>query len=169
MKHFRLWIAVNACLVVALPLAAGAQDFSLDHSSLDFGPVTVGSTAVLSLTLTGTMNSPLIATDIGFLEAGSNPDGVFSIVDISSPAPFYSLPAILAAGQSIVTQVSFAPTSLGSYSGYFTIESNHHAFPDFDVPLSGEGVPMVPVPPALCLVVYGLASVAAGRGVLRKN
>ena len=169
MKNFRLWIAVNACLVVALPLAARAQDFTLDHSSLDFGPVTVGDSASLSLTLTSTMVETLIVTNIYFKDSAADAGGAFSIVNHSFPVPWDSFPVVFDVGDSIVTQVSFIPPSVGSYSGYFTIESNHHLYSEFDVPVSGEGVPLVPVPPALCLVIYGLASVGAGKRILRRS
>lgn len=169
MKHFRLWIAVNACLVVTLPLAASAQDFSLDHSSLDFGPVAVGDTALLSLTLTSTGGGPLIATNYYFEDSAADAGGAFSIVGHSFPAPFSTFPVVLDIGESMVTQVSFTPPSVGLYSGYFTIESSHHAIPEFEVPLSGQGVSVVPVPPALCLVLYGLASVGAGKRMLRRG
>src|SRR6202040_1503436 len=66
-----------------------------------------------------------------------------TISQAMTPAPYsmsgLSLPATLAAGQSVTFSVTFAPTTGGSASGNLSITSNA-SNPSLGIPLSGSGV-----------------------------
>jgi len=113
----------------------GIPDIAVSPTSHDYGDVLVGSSASQTFVVSngGTADLVVSATTL----TGANPVE-FSIV--SGGAPFTLAPG---ATQDVV--VSFNPTSTGAKSATLSIESNDPDENPFDVPLSGNGVP-VPVP-----------------------
>jgi hypothetical protein len=106
-----------------------APSLSASPTSFSFGSINTGSTATNTLTLTnnGTVSvtvSSVTATGAAFTVTG------------------FTLPATLAAGQSVAGTVSFKPTAAGSATGSVAVSSN--ASP-LNIPLSGSGVAVAPV------------------------
>jgi hypothetical protein len=113
---------------LAVPLSgAGLAPGSLTATatSLSFGNVQVGNTQTLSETLTNSGGSSV------------------TITAATIPAPYsmsgMSLPATLAAGQTISFNVTFTPTTGGSANGNLSITSNA-SNPNLSIPVSGIGV-----------------------------
>jgi len=144
---------------VTIPLNGSASNapapspvVAVTPGSLDFGPVTVGQTKDLQLTVSNRGNAGLTVSSI----SSSNP--VFSV---SSAAAFS-----VAAGATQTITARFAPTTAGAQSGTFTIASNDTAKPTLSVSLSGTGTSSGPAPaPAIDVTPTTLdfASVATGQ------
>lgn len=84
---------------------------SLSSSSLSFGSVDVGGSTALSTTLTNTGGSSATVSSVSIAGGGFTDSGVSS-------------GQIIAAGQGITVNVTFAPAATGSVSGSLTIASN---------------------------------------------
>ncbi len=126
-------------------------DIDVQPTALDFGTVTVGSTADRTLTVRNVGSAPLTVTRMTL----DNPR--FTIV---SPAtPF----TVNAGGQQTVT-VRFAPTSAGPQSGTLRIESNDPDEATVSVSVTGQGVAAPPPPSGRTLSVPN-ASGEPGRTV----
>ena len=93
--------------------------------SLNFGSVNTGATSTQSVKITNTGNASASISQVG--EAGSG----FSNSGITTP---YTL----AAGASVTITVTFAPTSVTTYSGTITLTSNA-SNSQLAIPLSGTG------------------------------
>jgi hypothetical protein len=113
---------------LAVPLAGtGVTPGSLtaNATSLSFGSVQVGNSQTRSETLTNSGGSSV------------------TITAATIPAPYsmsgMSLPATLAAGQTISFNVTFTPTTGGSANGNLSITSNA-SNPNLSIPVSGIGV-----------------------------
>jgi hypothetical protein len=118
-------------------------------SGLKFGTVPVGQseTQLTVLTNTGTTSATLSAIDVG--------DPAFSVSDLN-------LPTVLAAGQKIALNVTFAPTANGRIrsTATFTIKGSNS---NLQLPLAGAGVTrsyVIATPPRL-----SFGHVAAGATV----
>jgi hypothetical protein len=123
-------------LVLTIPLsgtgtvvAAGALGSS--PASLSFGNVTVGSSPIISETLTNTGGSTITISQIGISGIG------FSRT--------ITAPVILTAGQNVIFNVAFTPTAAGNVNGSVTIVSNA-SNPTLTIPLQGTGT--IPPPPS---------------------
>jgi hypothetical protein len=129
--------------------AALTQQLSASASSLSFGNVNVGSSASQTLTMT---NSGTGSVSISQMTAAGT--GYTSVSGVT-------LPMSLAAGQTVSTKVTFAPTAMGSNSGSVSVVSSATNSPS-TVALSGSGTagtqPMISVVP----VSVGFGSVSVG-------
>jgi hypothetical protein len=98
---------------------------SASPTSLNFGTITPGTSAMQSVTLTNTGNSSVSLSQISASGAGFSDSG-------------FAMPLTLAAGQSTSLNATFAPTTSGSFSGRVTVTSNAANSP-LAVTLSGSG------------------------------
>jgi hypothetical protein len=105
--------------------AAPAGTLNVVPSSLSFGSITVGSSSSQTLTVTASTASVTISqanvTGAGFTVSG------------------LTLPATLAAGQSLSFTVNFAPTAAGSVTGSLALLSNASNTPA-NITMAGTGV-----------------------------
>jgi hypothetical protein len=108
-----------------LTVTSSPSTLSLSSSSLSFGSVDVGSSKTLSTTLTDSGASSVTVSSVSLSGAGFNDGGVSS-------------GQILAAGQAITVNVTFAPAATGSVSGSLTIASNASNSPT-KISFSGTG------------------------------
>ena len=118
--------ASNSTLTIPISgtgLTAGI--LSAAPSSLNFGNVTVGQNQSLSSTVTNTGGSSVTISQVATTGTG------FTSTAISTPMT-------LAAGQSVVINVKFAPSTSGSASGNVTVTSNA-SNPTMTIALSGTG------------------------------
>jgi|GEM_PF-686189 len=112
--------------------APSAQpDIDVQPTALDFGTVTVGSTADRTLTVRNVGSAPLTVTGMTL----DNPR--FTIVSPSTPF------TVNAGGQQTVT-VRFAPTSTGPQSGTLRIQSDDPDEATVSVSVTGQGVAQPP-------------------------
>jgi archaellum component FlaF (FlaF/FlaG flagellin family) len=102
---------------------------SASPSALNFGSITTGASATQSVTLTNTGNSSVSLSQISVSGAGFSDTG-------------FALPLTLAAGQSASFSATFAPITIGSFTGGVTITSNAANSP-LAVSLSGSGTATV--------------------------
>ena len=120
-----------------LTVNAGTGQLTTNASNpVDFGSVTVGTSATVSVLLTNSGNS--LATISNTNVSGS----VFNA---------YGAPAglTLAPGQSATLNLTYTPTSITPVTGSVTVSSNATNSP-LNIPLSGSGVMFVP-PPSVVL------------------
>jgi len=104
---------LNSPLVVALAgtgVSPVAQ-LAASPASLSFGSITTGTSGTHSVTLANTGNSSVSVSQISISAAGFSATG-------------FALPLTLAAGQSTSFNITFAPTTSGSFSGSVTVTSN---------------------------------------------
>jgi subtilisin family serine protease len=122
--------------VAAALHVTGAPDIAAAPAALDFDSLFVGATTEDTLLVTNPGTDSLIVT----------------MVEVINPA-FTAAGAgfTMAAGQSRMLQVGFAPTSPGAHQGAVVFHCNDPDEPDFSVPLAGFGVPApeVSVSPSL--------------------
>jgi hypothetical protein len=119
--------ASNSPSVVALSGAGVAPGLSLTVNPLNvnFGNVSVGSTASRSVTLTNTGNSNLMISHTALTGANLSLSG--------------GSPVTLSPSQSITLTVQYSPTSAASTAGSLAIVSNANGAPSA-IPISGNGV-----------------------------
>jgi predicted phage tail protein len=118
--------ASNPQLNIALSGSESAPgQLTLSPANLSFGSVTTGSKASLSGTLSATGSSVTISS-------GTSSSGEFLLGGVS-------LPATLAAGQSLPFTVTFSPQTSGSVSASLSFASNAANSPATES-LSGSGV-----------------------------
>src|ERR1019366_2247277 len=106
--------------------AVTAGDLSANPTSLAFGNVQVGSHANLSETVTNTGGSTVTISSASVGNAAYSINGL-------------TLPASVAAGQSIAFTVKFAPSAAGAASGNLSLVSDAANSP-LTIPLSGTAV-----------------------------
>lgn len=124
----------QATFTVTATVTAAQPDIDVQPTSLDFGSVTIGSTADRMLTVRNVGGAPLTVTELSV----NNPR--FTIV--SPSVPF----TVNAGGQQVVS-VRFAPTATGSQSGTLRIGSNDPDEGTVSVSLIGHGVAAPPSTP----------------------
>ena len=126
-----------------------AQDINVTPTTLDFGPVNVGTTKDLDITV---QNLGVADLTVGTVTAPSPP---FSVVSDGCTGQ------TVAPGASCVVTVRFAPTAEGTFTDTMVINSDDPDEPAVQVDLSGQGVnPDIYVdPPA---VDFGIVGVGAG-------
>jgi len=107
-------------------IPAGAARLVVQPSSLDFGDVTVGTSASLPATLSAADGSVTISAD------------QFTNSEFSLPR--FNLPLTLAVGQSAQVTVEFTPNVSGTSRGKLVLYSDAINSPKRE-PLSGNGVP----------------------------
>jgi Abnormal spindle-like microcephaly-assoc'd, ASPM-SPD-2-Hydin len=122
--------AANSPLIIPLSgTAVTPGDLSANPTSLAFGNVQVGSNASLSETVKNTGGSTVT------ISSASVGNAAYSISGLT-------LPASVAAGQSIAFTVKFAPSATGTASGNLSLVSDAANSP-LTIPLSGTGVTAV--------------------------
>ncbi|MFN8036326.1 MAG: choice-of-anchor D domain-containing protein [Acidimicrobiia bacterium] len=109
---------------------APAPVLSVSPGSLAFGSVVVGSSKVLPVTIANTGNAPLT------MGTSTGPSAPFSATGLPANG------TVIAAGASLLVNVTFAPTATTSSSGSLSIASNGG---NASVSLSGTGT-AVPTP-----------------------
>ncbi|MGA8893611.1 MAG: choice-of-anchor D domain-containing protein [Anaeromyxobacteraceae bacterium] len=105
-----------------------APAIALSPGSLDFGAVTVGSSATLPAQVQDTGTAPLTVSAITPC-AGTSAEFTWS-----PPAPF-----TVAAGGSTTLSVSYAPTAASADSGCLTLASDDPARPTVNLTVAGNG------------------------------
>ncbi len=136
MKHTGVTILAMAA-ILAVPLAADAQDAQIVPDSLDFGQVCVGDSVVLPFQVRSI--DPEFSLTVDEIYITEDPSGSFEIT-LTEPAV---LPADLDLGESMLVEVTYVPMTAGTHSGTVTVRSNDHDDPVIDVPLTGEGASAV--------------------------
>jgi hypothetical protein len=130
-----------------------AGQLTASASNLNYGNITVGSSSLLSVTLTNKGTSSVAISNVTLSGAG------LSIVGVSSGL-------ILAAGNSAVLNVTFAPSSSGTLNGSVTIGSNA-TNPTVTISLSGIAVQQASH--SVTLLLAANSSNVAGLNVLRSS
>jgi VWFA-related protein len=105
-------------------------DLQLSKSSYNFGDVTLGNTATLSVIINNTGTGNVVITELTLS------DNTNFAIDSSECG---SGPYTIAAGMSCSIIVTFSPKDEGSYSEMLTITSNDADTPAAAVTLTGEG------------------------------
>jgi hypothetical protein len=119
--------AANSPLTIPLSgTGVTAGSLSANPTSLAFGSVQIGSHASLSETVKNSGGSTVT------ISSASVGNAAYSISGLT-------LPASVAAGQSITFTVKFAPSAAGSASSNLSLVSNAANSP-FTIPLSGTGI-----------------------------
>jgi len=111
--------------VQGVGVAAGKAQLGVTPASLDFGSVTVGSSANLAITLSAT-GAPVTISSV------QSSSTEFSL-------PGLVLPLTVAVGQNVQVTVQFAPNASGTASGQLTLSSNADNSPN-TVSVTGMGV-----------------------------
>ncbi len=109
-------------------VAQAVPAVALSPTSLDFGTVTVGSSASRTASIQNTGTGPLSVTDIS-LCSGTSPEFTWSP----------SAPLTVAAGQSATLTVTYRPTEAGADTGCVAIASNDPAKPTANLQVNGAG------------------------------
>ena len=104
-----------------------SSGLTLSNGSLDFGNVVVGGNKTLTVTVINNTSSGVTLVSAAVSKA-----------EFSLTSP--SMPATIAAGQSLPLSISFTPSSTGSASAKITIETDSPT-PEIVLPLSANGVP----------------------------
>ena len=117
---------VLASIAVSGSGGTPTRTLQMSASSLNFGNETVGQSNTLGVTLTNTGNSSLTVSQVTASGSG------FSVLSGVSGAT-------LAAGQTAVLKVDFAPKAAGSVTGTVTVTSNASNSPG-SLKVSGTGV-----------------------------
>jgi hypothetical protein len=107
--------------------AAASPQLTLSVSTLNFGSVTVNSSAKASVTLTSSGTSAVTVNSASIAGAG------FTIVA-------GTLPVTLSPNQSVTLQLQFLPTVAGAAAGQLTISSNSTSGSTATVALAGTGI-----------------------------
>jgi hypothetical protein len=126
-----LLLALCGCGGVVINAAASAQ-LSLSANMLEFGNVTLNSSATKTLTITSSGNAPLTVSSVTVNGAEFAMSGT-------------SFPATLEVGQAMTLQVSFAPVTASAAKGTITIAANSATQSTTTVTLTGNGI-MSPSP-----------------------
>jgi hypothetical protein len=121
--------STNPTTVVALAgtgTTASTPTLTVNPASLNFGNVTVGSSATQAVILTSTGTAPVQVNATAIDGTGFTVSGA-------------SFPATLNPKQSVTLIVQFKPTASGAVSGRLTINSNSSTSPTTAVALAGTG------------------------------
>ncbi len=134
------------------PEVVQAPEIVVSPLTLDFGAVLVGSTGVLQFTVQNTGTAALtgsISTPLGYTVSQVIAKGVSSAPERSAVPSGKSAPALetqrntltlsVPAGQSVVYNLSFAPTLAQAYPGNVTISSNDADEPTVNIAITGSG------------------------------
>lgn len=107
--------------------AAGEPKIGISPTSVQFGEVTVNTTAESEITITNKGDAPLVFSSISNQDAFTTDFGSWSS-------------KTLEAGQSRKLKVFFKPAAARSYSASISIKTNASNAPDVALPVSGTGV-----------------------------
>ena len=109
-------------------VAQAVPAVALSPTSLDFGTVTVGSSASRTAMVQNTGTGPLSVTGLSLCA------GTPATFSWSPPAPF-----TVAAGQSATLTVSYKPTGAGTDAGCIAVATNDLARPTVNLQVTGAG------------------------------
>ncbi len=109
-------------------VAQAVPAVALSPTSLDFGTVTVGSSASRTASIRNTGTGPLSVTGIS-LCSGSSPEFSWSP----------SAPLTVAAGQGTTLTVTYRPTEAGTDTGCIAVATDDPANPTVDLQVTGAG------------------------------
>ena len=141
---FALLSAVFFFFFVFVNQTSAQSQLSASPTSINFGSVSLGSSAQQQIKLT---NSGRIAVLISSIST----TGSFSVSGVTTPIQ-------LAAGASTTFTSKFAPTTSGSYTGTIAVQGRHFSSP-FDITLTGTGtVSIVPSSASFGTVPIGSSS-----------
>ncbi len=136
---------------LALQSVPTGPAISVNPSSLNYGPVVVGTVSALPFTIANTGDQDLtgsITTPAGFSVASRQADtAVQRSASASARTERNTLAYSIPAGSAQTFSLSFAPTAVRAYSGNVTIVSNDPVNPSVILPVSGSGY----LPPAISL------------------
>lgn len=151
--------ATSPTLSVALSgtgVSTPVATIALTPSSLDFGSVTVSSSASLTAQVQNTGTAPLNVTAISLCSGTSS---AFTWVP--------SAPFSVAPGSSTALTVRYAPRSVATDTGCLTISSDDLAHPNVQLALSGSGVTQATPAIALDPASLDFGSVVVGTSVTK--
>ena len=120
------------CSLAPAPKASTGNDsptLAVSSNSVDFGNVSVGGTKKISLVVTNSSDGDQSATVSKISISGTK-------FKVTTPP---SLPAAVAAGQSLNIVITFTPTAAGAASGTLTIASDA-TNSSISIPLAGDGL-----------------------------
>jgi len=143
----------NVTSNVAILTVNAAGQLTASTTNLSYGKVITGSNNTLPVTLTNSGSSSVSISNVTLSGAGLSIEGASS-------------GAILAAGNSEVLNVSYAPSVSGNLSGSVTITSNA-SDPSVTIALSGTAVP--PVQHSVALGLAPGSSNVVGYNVYRSS
>ena len=128
--HFTVAVSNSAGSVTSsaaiLTVNASTLVLNVSPTSLSFGSIDTGAASTLAATLTNSGNSNVTISGVGASGEG------FSANNVSSGT-------VLAPGESVVLNVTFAPTSTGGVTGGVTVASNATNSPA-TISMTGTGV-----------------------------
>jgi hypothetical protein len=127
---------------------SAARTISASTAQLNFGNVTVGKTASLSVTLASGGNSSVTISGVSTSGAGVSESGLADGTTLSS-------------GQATTFSVAFAPKSAGSITGSVTVASNAQDSPT-TVAVTGTGVAAATSSTAYSVALKWTASASSG-------
>ena len=121
----------------AYPPDAPAPRASITPEALDFGRIEIGTTQSKTFTIQSVTNAPLEVSAIGLDNEALAAGCMLGAIP--------SLPHTIPPLGSIEVTVTFAPQSVGTFSGEVLIETNDAVEPDASVAVTGEGAdPLLP-------------------------
>jgi hypothetical protein len=129
--------------IVVIPIGSGPQ-ISFSPPNVDFGFIPVGNN---SPPIPVTIRS--LGTDTLTVSVISDPGVPFTLSNVPS------LPAVIPPGELETFEVTFSPTSAGTFNATITISSNDLDDPTKDIALSGEGLVINPASPGVCYASTG--------------
>jgi len=138
---------------VAVLTVNTAGKLTASTTNLSYGKVVIGSSNILPVTLTNSGSSSVSISNVTLSGAGLSIEGASSGL-------------ILAAGNSEVLNVSYAPSASGNLSGSVTITSNA-SNPSLTIAMSGAAVP--PVQHSVTLNLTPNSSNVEGYNVYRSS
>ncbi|MBW6513277.1 MAG: choice-of-anchor D domain-containing protein [Candidatus Syntrophosphaera sp.] len=140
------------------PISTGPH-ITVNPTSIIFGAVEVGTTAVQQFTIQNTGDEPLtgnITTPTGYSVALAARDAESRLGTApAGKSQRNTLAYNVAAGATSTFNLTFAPTAVAIYLGNLAITSNDSNNPSVSIPVSGSGI----IPPAISLNTDSLASV----------
>jgi hypothetical protein len=131
-------ITLVAALLSGCSAVAGSRSTSVSPTSIDFGGVTVNSTAQQAVTITNTGNSPLQIQSVSI--SGSN---AFTIAGWPGKTQ-------LRPSSTLQLTVNFSPTSAASFTGALNVQTNASSQ---NVPLSASGLSPAPTPTTVTIAI----------------
>lgn len=148
--------------VAGLALASGAyaQGFVLiaSPSAVDFGNTLLGATTTQTVTLSNLNDVGSAAVNVSQLALQNTPASI-----TRSGGTCLATPFALTSGASCTVELSFAPTGVGTQSGFLRVVASTG---NFDVAISGTGIVAAPLPTyAPAQLNFGLFQTSGGGSV----
>ena len=158
-----LTIATDTGFVSATLTGQGvASALTASLNPMDFGSVSIHTTATLALQLTNPGTAPLTITSLQL-------SGAAAADFVLSPAP--ALPAVVAPGDALTVDVAFTPSDRGARAAQLAAASDALGTPSVAVSLTGRGIGahVVLTPTTLDFGATNVGSVSPPRSVTVAN